>query len=99
MINKKFSKKKVFVWSFVLFVMAAIAIGDVDPNSLSTGEGASETVAAGNKIQTINFRKNASLREALAFLAGNYHRNITQINRGCKHCRNNHIVLLIIWRV
>jgi len=74
--------KHLFVWCFVLVVMAAIAVGDVqdvtivaqsNENSNLTGE---QDISVGAEIQTITFKKGATIREALRTLGAKYQRNI-----------------------
>lgn len=81
-------QKKMFVWCVLLVVMAAIAVGDVGQmpvvavagNSV-LGEseadvGVSEEVSAGSAIQSITFKKDMRIRDALRFLAAKYQKNI-----------------------
>jgi len=72
-------RKDLFVWSFVLVVMAAIAVGGV----VSADEGvevAAVTAIAGEgpvePIQSISFKSDMTIRDALRFLGTKYHRNI-----------------------
>jgi len=86
--NKGSAGKNLFVWTFVLVVMAAIALGDVEQGPMSAKAGGSIALAdvdvsggedktsAGSQVQTINFRKDASIREALSFLGKMYNKNI-----------------------
>jgi len=117
--NRKLSNvKKLFVWSFVMVVMAAIAFGEGDKSPLQAVLGnedietqAAETVAGddqlvsevenvavvaqvveepvevdvveeeqdltvGGDIQSLNFKKDMGIRDALRFLAIKYQRNI-----------------------
>ncbi|MHC4619788.1 MAG: type II secretion system protein GspD [Planctomycetota bacterium] len=76
-------RKDLLVWALVLAVMAAIAVGDVDQGAIEVeaeegievlSEG--EDVSFGGSIQTINFVKDMSVRDALRLLAGRYKKNI-----------------------
>jgi type II secretory pathway component GspD/PulD (secretin) len=94
-------RKDLFVWCFVLVVMAAIAVADVgqtlqapDANGgvQTAQDGAtqpqnavvitetklepSEGVEAGSDIQSLTFKKDTSIRDALRFLAAKYQKNI-----------------------
>jgi type IV pilus assembly protein PilQ len=76
-------RKDLFVWALVLAAMAAIAVGDVGQSviEVQAGEGAEvaaegEDVSFGGSIQTINFVKDMSIRDALRLLAGRYKKNI-----------------------
>ncbi|MHC4622590.1 MAG: type II secretion system protein GspD [Planctomycetota bacterium] len=75
-------RKDLFVWALVLAVMVAIAVGDVGQQAVEVeAEGTelvfeSEDAAVGGAIQTINFVKDMSVRDALRLLAGRYKRNI-----------------------
>ncbi len=81
-------RKDLFVWFFVLIVMAAMAIGDVEQEPLiaRTDENVDEAnieisndeigFAEDGKIQSISFKKNVGIRDALRFLAVRYQKNI-----------------------
>ena len=72
-------RKDLFVWGFVLVVMAAVAVGGV----VSANEGV-EVVAAAvsagegpvEPIQSISFKDGMTIRDALRFLGTKYHKNI-----------------------
>jgi type IV pilus assembly protein PilQ len=81
--NKIANRRKLLVWCLVLAVMAAIAFGDVaqyareDESELTVGDvGTSEVVSVDKTIQSITFKKNISIRDALRFLAVKYEKNI-----------------------
>ena len=72
-------RKDLFVWSFVLVAMAAVAVGGV----VSADEGvtvAAVTVSADEgpvePIQSISFKDGMTVKDALRFLGTKYHRNI-----------------------
>ena len=82
-------KKNLYICCFILIVMVAIAIGGVeqspieaDPNqnvvtvSSDFGSQGAEDVSSDSKIQSISFKKDWGIRDALQFLAARYQRNI-----------------------
>jgi len=82
-------RKDLFIWGFVLVVMAAIAladIGTVDTTEIvvaadvGIGGGQSRSTdtksIAGKPIQSFKFDANFSIRDALAILGSMYHKNI-----------------------
>ena len=81
-------RKEMFVWCVLLVVMAAIAVGDVGQMPVVTVAGdsalgeseaeveVSEEVSAGGAIQSITFKKDMRIRDALRFLAAKYQKNI-----------------------
>jgi type IV pilus assembly protein PilQ len=75
------------VWSFVLVVMAAMAVGGVsegtaetvDEDTVPVGAGPAADVtevSTGGTIQSVIFKKDAEIRDALRFLAAKYQKNI-----------------------
>jgi type IV pilus assembly protein PilQ len=86
-LNGKF-RKETFVWGFVLIVMAAIAVGDIEQNSANVNAGeeigrviadsnsSAANIAADRTIQSISFSKDVRIRDALRFLAAKYQKNI-----------------------
>lgn len=81
--------KALHVFVFVLVVMVAIAVGSVgqdpikaDPNQDNTavsselGSKMMEDISTGTKIQSISFKKDWGIRDALQFLAARYQKNI-----------------------
>jgi len=84
--NKIANRSKLLVWCLVLAVMAATAFGDVaqyaredesDESELTVADvGSSEDVSMNKTIQSITFKKNISIRDALRFLAVKYEKNI-----------------------
>ncbi len=79
-------RSKLMVWCIVLAVMAAIAVGDVeqgpaeadywDESGASGTEESSEDILMDKTIQSITFKKNIGIRDALRFLAAKYQKNI-----------------------
>ena len=77
-----------FVWCVLLVVMAAIAVGDVgqipvvavaDESALGESEAdvvVSEEISVSSAIQSITFKKDMRIRDALRFLAAKYQKNI-----------------------
>jgi len=77
-----------FVWGFVLVVMAAIAIGDVGQGPVTAGadegieakdvdvSGGEVDVPIDKAIQSITFKRDVGIRDALRFLAAKYQKNI-----------------------
>jgi len=86
--------KNLFVWGFVLVLMAAIATGDVGQSPIEAGadegidvmdtdvkgdEGMLQTeedVSIDKTIQSITFKKDMRIKDALRFLAAKYRKNI-----------------------
>ncbi len=70
-------RKDLFVWSFVLVIIAAVTVGGV----VSADEGAEAVGAAVGEgpveeIQSLTFRSDMTIRDALRFLGTKYHKNI-----------------------
>jgi len=75
------NRKDLFVWGFVLAVMAAIAVGGAGQGPIEAGanegiEPAGVDLIAGGKIQSISFNKDLRIQDALRFLGGRYQKNI-----------------------
>ena len=71
--------KDVFIWSFVLIVTAVIATGDVGQGAIETSAGGSigrAEVSEDKTVQSIAFKKDMSIRDALRVLAATYRKNI-----------------------
>ncbi|MFC1739177.1 type II secretion system protein GspD [Planctomycetota bacterium] len=90
-INKGSKSKKLkglFVWGMVLFLMMAIAIGEVAqgqievqqeglPSVSDTGESVEETaVLEGGRIKRLTFEKDKSVKDGLRILGALYQKNI-----------------------
>ncbi len=78
--NRDFLEGKNFVISGIVFalIFAAVAAGQ-DANSSDANEGIGSIAAAGSadsSIQSITFKKDVSIRDALRFLAVKYQKNI-----------------------
>lgn len=78
-------RSKLMVWCIVLAVMGAIAVGDVeqgpteadwDQSQMSGIEAGGEDIFMDKTIQSITFKKNIGIRDALRFLAAKYQKNI-----------------------
>ena len=83
-------KKKIdlFVWAFVLVVMATIAVGDVEygPVLAQADEGIESTAiqvseedteaSTGSAVQSFKFNKDTQITDALRVLAAKYQKNI-----------------------
>jgi type IV pilus assembly protein PilQ len=72
-------RKDLFVWSFVLVVIAAIAIGGVvsaDEGVLAAAVTVSADEGSVEPIQSISFKSDMTIRDALRFLGTKYHKNI-----------------------
>jgi len=81
------NRKDLFVWGFVLAVMAAIAVGSAGQGPIEAGanEGigradvgvsGSEDISLDKTIQSISFNKDLRIQDALRFLGGRYQKNI-----------------------
>ena len=83
------SVKNLLVWVFVLVTLAAIAAGQieqgpmiaqadraVEPAQVDITAGEADVSVAGGAIQSINFKKDIGIRDALRFLAAKYQKNI-----------------------
>ena len=82
--------RKPFVWCLVLVVMAAIVVGDVGSSKAvevaEVSAVSAENVAGGNesgsqtaeneKLKSINFNKNETIKNALRVLSAKYQKNI-----------------------
>jgi type IV pilus assembly protein PilQ len=82
--NRKI-RKRLFVWSFVLVVIAAMAVGGIGQvplkagadegiGTLGVGVGGSEGPV--QRIQSLSFTPDMSVRDALRFLGTKYRKNI-----------------------
>ncbi|UCF43189.1 MAG: hypothetical protein JSV99_11525 [Planctomycetota bacterium] len=78
-------RSKLMVWCIVLAVMGAIAVGDVeqgpaeadwDQSQMGGIEASDEDIFMDKTIQSITFKKNIGIRDALRFLAAKYQKNI-----------------------
>jgi type II secretory pathway component GspD/PulD (secretin) len=80
-------RKDLLVWGFVLVVMAAMVVGGARGGNVENVETANENtalkgaapahdVSTGGTIQSITFKKDAEIRDALRFLAAKYQKNI-----------------------
>ncbi len=83
--NRSKVLKDLFVWGFILVVMAAIALADVGVGSPDTpqvviaanaGAGGEGRASIGEPIQSFKFEENFSIRKALAILGSMYQKNI-----------------------
>ncbi|MFA5239830.1 MAG: hypothetical protein WC476_09020 [Phycisphaerae bacterium] len=70
------NKGRLFIWGFVLIVMTATAIGDVEQSLMTTNAGASENMATGGTIQSISFDKDSKVKDGLRVLSAMYEKNI-----------------------
>jgi type IV pilus assembly protein PilQ len=72
--NSRFKiRKDLFVWCFVLVVIAAIAVGGVGQGMVANAD---EGVVSEGEIQSISFKEDMTIRDALRFLGAKYHKNI-----------------------
>jgi len=83
--SKVRKRSELMVWCIVLAVMGAIAVGDVeqgpteadwDEPQMSGIEASDEDIFMDKTIQSITFKKNIGIRDALRFLAAKYQKNI-----------------------
>jgi len=78
--NRIKNKGRLFVWGFVLIVITATAIGDVEQSPIAAGAeeniAASENIATGGMIQSISFDKDSKIKDALRVLSAMYKKNI-----------------------
>jgi len=83
--NRSRVLKDLFIWGFILVVMAAIALADVGVGSSDTpqvviaanvGAGGEGRASMGEPIQSFKFEENFSIRKALAILGNMYQKNI-----------------------
>lgn len=86
--NKIKSKNELLIWAFVLVVMAAIAVGDVEYGQvLAQADQGIESTAidtssddteapTGSAVQSFKFNKDTPIRDALRVLAAKYQKNI-----------------------
>ena len=74
------TRKDLFVWCLVLVVMAAIAVGGVGQGIVvaNADEGVAAVGSEGpvDAIQSISFKSDMTVRDALRFLGTKYHKNI-----------------------
>ena len=73
------ARKELVIWSFVLVLMAAIAVGDVEPVAAEGSvDGGMEAVdvSVDRTIQSISFKKDIQIKDALRFLGAKYQKNI-----------------------
>ena len=80
--------KKLYIWSFILIVMAAIAVADVEQGLVETVDAESlyaalvetsaieEDDSSAKQIQSIKFEEDFGVRKALAMLGSMYKKNI-----------------------
>jgi len=79
------------VWTAAAVLVGAMAVGDVEPtvkedvytvevlpaaNAAETPEAVEEQIEPGPAIQSLSFKKDTSIRDALRFLAAKYQKNI-----------------------
>ncbi len=80
--NRIKNKGELFIWGFVLVVLAAIAVGDVEQGLMTAGAKESvdvsskEGVSASEKIQSITFEKGSTIKDGLRVLSAMYKKNI-----------------------
>jgi type II secretory pathway component GspD/PulD (secretin) len=84
--NRTKNRGNLLVWCLIFALMAAIAIGDAEQVAATGGvneSGQSEIEAIGSEetsvdmtIQSITFKKDIGIRDALRFLAAKYQKNI-----------------------
>lgn len=72
---------KFFVWSITAILAAAIAVGDVDQlqseeEDYSVDTQIEEVSAAALPIQSLSFKKDMTIKDALRFLSAKYQKNI-----------------------
>jgi type IV pilus assembly protein PilQ len=73
------NRGSLFVLGFVLVVLAAIAVGEVEQGTMEPGGSENverADVFAGGMIQSLTFKKDMRIRDALTFLALKYNKNI-----------------------
>ncbi len=79
--------KRLLAWGLVLVLMTAIAVGDVGQEAVEQGGGGAVIAASGtdvgraaemtgDRIRSITFQKDTTIRDALRFLAAKYKKNI-----------------------
>ena len=79
-IKKDIFNRNVLVLLLVVAITAALGIGMVEPNSTPVASAKdneqSQQNSSNEPVQSINFKKDWSIRDALQFLAAEYHKNI-----------------------
>ncbi len=79
-IKKDVFNRNVLVWLLVVAITAALGIGMVEPNSppvaSANDDGQLQQNSSNEPVQSINFKKDISVRDAIQFLAAMYHKNI-----------------------
>jgi len=76
--------KSLFIWALVVVALTATGIGGAERPAEAAGavvseapaSTATEAVGAGGKIQSITFKKDMTIQDALQFLAARYQKNI-----------------------
>jgi len=75
--------RRLFVWGFVV-ITVAVCVGRAEPGPAAVGASSGETSSTtesraaetGEKIQSITFKKDMRIQDALQFLAARYQKNI-----------------------
>ena len=78
-IKKSVFNRNILMWVLIIAVTAAFGVGVVESGSVAIAEDAAADNQQGlsnEPVQSINFEKDWSVREALQFLAAEYHKNI-----------------------
>ena len=83
-IKKSILNRNILIWVLIIAVTAAFGVGIVEPGSVAIAEEAvtvngneqSQQSLSNEPVQSINFKKDWSVRDALQFLAAEYHKNI-----------------------
>ena len=84
-IKKSIFNRNILIWVLVIAVTAAFGVGIVEPGGVAiaddttTGHNNNEQSGqslSNEPVQSINFKKDWSVRDALQFLAAEYHKNI-----------------------
>lgn len=85
--NRIKNKGELFIWGFVLVVLAAIAVGDVEQGLMAAGAQESidamdvdvssrEGISVNETIQSITFDKGSTIKDGLRVLSAMYKKNI-----------------------